>query len=168
MSGGLVLGLIASSAGTYNLNGGLLALSAGGLTQGSGTATFNFGGGTLGALAPWSSSVNMNLSGIGGPGTVDTTGGNIGLSGNLTGSGGLNKVGPGTLTLSASNSYTGATTVSGGTLTFSGSGNSSLPGTVTVGASSGNAGTLLFAGTSAANLSNTTDNALDVNWGWRC
>ena len=87
--GSLILAESASSAGTYNLNGGLLALSAGGLSQGSGTATFNFGGGTLGANAAWSSSLNMNMSGVGGPGTVDSTGGNIGLSGNLTGTGGL-------------------------------------------------------------------------------
>ncbi len=65
VSGSLVLCQSASSAGTYNLNGGLLALSAGGLTQGSGTATFNFGGGTLGAVTPWSSSLNMNMSGSG-------------------------------------------------------------------------------------------------------
>ena len=107
VSGGLVLGVNAGCTGTYNLNGGLLALSAAGLAQGAGVATFNFGGGTLGASGPWSwsSTLNMNLSGIGGPGTVDTTGGDIGLSGVLSGSGGLAKVGPGTLTLSGSNTF---------------------------------------------------------------
>ena len=47
------------------------------------------------ALAPWSSSMNMNLTGNGGNGTVDTTGGNIGLAGNLSCSGVLTKVGAG-------------------------------------------------------------------------
>jgi len=114
VSGALVLAQFAGSSGTYNLSGGLLSLA--GLIQGAGTATFNFGGGTLGANAPWSSSLNMNMSGMGGPGAVDTTGGNIGLSGNLTGMGGLTKIGAGTLTLAASNGYTGTTLVSGGTL----------------------------------------------------
>jgi MYXO-CTERM domain-containing protein len=112
----LLLGYDSGSTGTYNLNGGLLALSGSGLAQGSGSATFNFGGGTLGALAPWSSFVNMNLTGIGGNGVVDTTGGSISLSGNLTGSGGLTKIGAGTLILSAGNSYWGGTTVDAGTL----------------------------------------------------
>ena len=44
-------------------------------------AAFNFGGGTLGASSPWSSSLNMTLTGLNGPATVDTTGGNISLLG---------------------------------------------------------------------------------------
>ncbi len=56
------------------------------------------------------------MRGSGGSGTIDTTGGNIGLSGNLTGTGGLTKVGPGTLTLGGGNTYAGPTTVSGGVL----------------------------------------------------
>jgi len=87
VSGGLVLAQFPGSSGTYNLNGGVLSL--GGLDQGTGGAAFNFGGGTLAATAPWSSSLNINMSGIGGLGTIDTTGGNISLSGNLAGQGGL-------------------------------------------------------------------------------
>ena len=94
---GLFLAVSAGASGTYNLNGGLLVLSSSGLTQGAGSAAFNFGGGTLAANAPWSSSLGMNLTGNGGNATVDTTGGSIGLAGNLTGFGGLSKVGPGTL-----------------------------------------------------------------------
>ena len=63
----------------------------------------------------------MTLTGSGGNSTVDTTGGNISLSGNLSGIGGLIKVGFGTLTLSASNGYTGVTLVSNGTLLLSNS-----------------------------------------------
>ena len=60
-----------------------------GFTQGAGAATFNFGGGTLGASPALSSSLSMNMSGIGGAATIDTTGGTIGLTGNLSGRGGL-------------------------------------------------------------------------------
>ena len=60
----------------------------------------------------------MNMSGIGGNGSVDTTGGGIGLSGVLSGSGGLHKAGPGTLILSASNGYTGDTIVKQGRLSW--------------------------------------------------
>ena len=128
----LVLAQSPGSSGTYNLNGGLLLLPTSGLTKGSGTATFNFGGGTLGAgdssSSPanttvnetpgagdlCSSSLNMNMSGIGG--AIDTTGGNIGLSGNLSGAGGLTKIGSGLLILSGSNTYDGGTDVEAGTL----------------------------------------------------
>ena len=77
-AGSLILAQSTASTGTYNLNGGSLAVSA--LTQGAGTAAFNFGGGTLGASAAWSSSLAMTLTGFGGNGTVDTTGGSISLT----------------------------------------------------------------------------------------
>ena len=114
VSGFLWLGYSNFASGVYTLNGGLLLPSN--LTQGSGSSAFNFGGGTLGASAAWSSSLAMTLTGSGGNATVDTTGGNIGLSGVLSGSGGLSKAGANTLTLSASNSYGGGTTIGGGTL----------------------------------------------------
>jgi autotransporter-associated beta strand protein len=117
VSGVLVLGQSASSAGSYNLNGGLLVLASSGISQGLGSATFDFGGGTLGASAPWASSLNIGLTGNDGNSTLDTSGGNISLAGNLTGPGGLNKVGPGTVTLSGTNSFfSGALNIGGGTL----------------------------------------------------
>ena len=119
-TGSLVLGQAAGSTGIYNLNGGLLTLSSAGMTQGSGTASFNFGGGTLGAGAPWSSPMNLNLTGAGGNATVDTTGGSIGLSGNLSGSGGLTKVGAGMLMLTGLNTYSGGATISAGVLNING------------------------------------------------
>ena len=77
-AGGLELGQgTTGSYGAYNLNGGLLLMASAGITQGFGGAAFNFGGGTLGAAAPWSSSVNMTLPGSGGNSTVDSTGGSI-------------------------------------------------------------------------------------------
>ncbi len=97
-----------------------LAGSAGqGMWAGSfATANINLNGGTLGASGPtsWSSSLSMNL---GGPAqaTIDTGIYGITLSGMLSGSGGLTKVGGGTLTLSSfANNYTGPTIVNNGTL----------------------------------------------------
>jgi len=113
-SGALTLAQSASSVGTYNLNGGLL--TCGSLSKGLGSAAFNFGGGTLGAVFPWSSSLDMTLTGSGGNATVDTTGGSIALSGNLAGPGGLQKIGNGELVLGGSNSYSGGTTVLSGEL----------------------------------------------------
>ncbi len=118
VSAEMIFGIDVNGVGTYNLNGGLLTLSAGGMTQASGSisSSFNFGGGTLGALAPWSTSINLNVTGSGGNATIDTTGGNISLSGNLTGSGTLNKVGSGILLLSGTNSVLGSLIVDGGTV----------------------------------------------------
>jgi YVTN family beta-propeller protein/autotransporter-associated beta strand protein len=49
-------------------------------------------------------------------GTFDTAGNNATLSGAITGSGGLTKIGLGTLTLSGAGTYTGPTSVNAGTL----------------------------------------------------
>ena len=62
----------------------------------------------------------MTLTGSGGNATIDTTGGSISLSGALGGGGGLNKVGPNTLTMSGNNTFTGSLTVDGGTLAMPG------------------------------------------------
>ena len=48
--------------------------------------------------------------------TIDTSGGNIDLTGSLSGSGGLTKAGSGTLILGGSNSYLGETIVEEGKL----------------------------------------------------
>lgn len=50
--------------------------------------------------------------------TIDTNGNDIGIFSDIVGVGGLTKVGLGTLTMTAPNSYTGGTTVSGGTLSL--------------------------------------------------
>ena len=118
--GVLYVGNASGGTGSYVLSGGLLALGGGGLAAALGSAAFNFGGGTLGASATWSSSAAMTLTGSPGNATVDTTGGNIALSGALSGSGGLDKVGPNTLTLSGPNTFTGNLTVDGGTLAMPG------------------------------------------------
>ncbi len=132
----LLMGQNPGSSGTYNLNGGSLALSSAGLTKGSGAAAFNFGGGTLGASAAWSSSLAMTLTGSGGISTVDTTGGSIGLSGVLSGTNALIKVGPNSLTLGGSNTYLGPTSVAGGTLLVGPSGSIAGASAITVSNSS--------------------------------
>ena len=114
-----------TASGTYYLTGGTLNLKA--LSKGTGTAAFNFGGGTLKAGDTFTSSLDMNLSGIGSNplitynATVDTNNVPVTLSGILSGVGGLNKVGSGTLTLSNASNYGGPTTVYQGTLLVNGS-----------------------------------------------
>jgi hypothetical protein len=125
ISSSFYLGYYSGSNGTYNLNGGTLVTHS--IIQGSpyqnqgpGTAAFNFGGGTLQAGAAFSSSLPMTLTGTGGNANFDTAGYAVTLSGVLSGSGGLNKLGSGTLTLSATAIYGGNTTVNGGALVFTG------------------------------------------------
>ena len=111
--GDLTLGLF--SGGTYNLSGGMLILA--GLDQHPG-AVFNFSGGTIQASSVLSTNVPMTLSNSGGSPTFDSNGNAVTLYGSLSGPGSLTKIGSGTLTLSASNSYSGMTTVSAGILSL--------------------------------------------------
>jgi autotransporter-associated beta strand protein len=122
----LTLGIYSGSIGTYNLTGGTLITKS--ISKGSGTAAFNFGGGTLKAGAAFTSSLDMNLNGIGSVtgtlynATVDTAGVPVTLSGILSGVGGLNKSGSGTLSLSGLNTYYGETNVNVGTLALTSTG----------------------------------------------
>ncbi|ENR02242.1 hypothetical protein H721_02228 [Brucella ovis IntaBari-2006-46-332] len=113
----LVLSGVLSDVGRLTKNGsGTLTLT--GDNTGGGTTTVDVGallqigtGGTSGSLA----------GDIANDGTlvVDRSDA-IGLSGAISGAGGLTKNGAGTLTFSGANSYTGATTVSAGILTLTG------------------------------------------------
>jgi autotransporter-associated beta strand protein len=100
----------------YNLTGGSLYIGAGGITTSGSGYQLNLGGGTIGAEASWSSSQNMNLTGINGAVTFNLAGNAITLSGVLSGTGGLMAAGGGTLELSGANIYTGNTVVNGTTL----------------------------------------------------
>ena len=95
--GPLTLGLYAGGSGTYNLDGGLLIAPS--LTGGSGAAVFNFSGGRLQASSTFFTTLPMTLGTSGGGATIDTAGFTITLSGSLSGSGSLTKVGSGTLIL---------------------------------------------------------------------
>jgi autotransporter-associated beta strand protein len=133
VSYGLLLGSGSGSSGTYNLIGGLLNLA--GLTQGSGSAAFNFSGGTFQAGSSFSTSMPIALSTSGSNLIFDTQANLLTLAGGLSGAGGLQKIGAGALLLSASNSYSGTTIVSGGTLAVAGAGglgNGSYAGNITI------------------------------------
>ena len=114
----LYLGYNSGASGTYNLTGGTLILKS--LIKGSGTAAFNFGGGTLQASGNFNTTLPMTLTGINGNANIDTAGYTVGLSGVLSGIGGFNKLGTGTLSLNTLNTYSGDTTVNGGTLEIAG------------------------------------------------
>ena len=136
ISGGTVTALgvqFGSSGGIYtanptaqfNLTNGTVYLGNGGINPGTGVTGFvspviSLAGGTLGAVSDWSSSMAMSLVGNGAINfqTADANGNaaNIVLSGVLSGSGSLVKTGAGILTLAATNTYTGVTTISAGSL----------------------------------------------------
>jgi autotransporter-associated beta strand protein len=114
ISSSLILGNNSNSSGAYYLTGGSLILKS--LSQGSGVAAFNFGGGTLQASDNFTATMPMTLTGIGGNANIDTAGHAVTLSRVISGSGGLNKLGGGTLTISASNIYSGDTKIYGGNI----------------------------------------------------
>jgi fibronectin-binding autotransporter adhesin len=129
-------GFIKTGAGTMLLSGdntfsGPINLNAGVVQVGSATAlgtggNIVFGGGTL----KYKQSAGFNndysariVNSTAGPISIDTDTLNVGFSTVLPNSntGGLTKLGLGTLNLGAAEAYTGTTTVSGGTLLVSGS-----------------------------------------------
>ena len=111
--------------GIYSLTGGSIYIGAGGIVNFPGSSQeIYLGGGTVGATASWASTLNMTLTGTNGAATFDTAGNNITLSGTLSGSGGLTKIGNGTLELTVANTYAGNTTVNAGTLKLDVSGTS--------------------------------------------
>jgi autotransporter-associated beta strand protein len=116
VSNSLTLSPESKGNATYNLEGGTLVTPS--IVKGSGNALFNFGNGTLKANGSLSTSMPMTLTGKNGSANIDTTNGNITLSGILSGPGGLNKIGDGMLALLAANTYNGDTSVDGGTLSI--------------------------------------------------
>lgn len=111
--------------GIYTLSGGNIYVGSGGINSSSGSYQVNLGDGTVGAYANWSSGLNMTLTSSNGPVSFDTAGKNVTLSGILSGSGGLTKIGSGMLELSGPNDYTGDTFVIGGMLKLDSTNNKS-------------------------------------------
>ena len=124
-TGNLVLGRNVSGTttganGIVNLDGGVFAtVRPFTMASGSGTGTVNFNGGTLRALGASSDLIAVTTASVmNGGAVIDTNSFDVTIAQSLLngGAGGLTKQGGGVLTLSASNSYIGATSVSGGTL----------------------------------------------------
>jgi autotransporter-associated beta strand protein len=135
---------LSSAAGTNNLNGatGILNLNAGGTlvtarqfvtTGGNGSGTFNFNGGLLQInrstglvttdLFNSDPAQNITLNVQNGGARIDTQAHNTVINRPLVGAGtgSLEKLGSGTLTLNGLNTYLGATRVTAGTLAINGS-----------------------------------------------
>jgi autotransporter-associated beta strand protein len=110
--------LTLSAANTYtggtSITGGLINFNAAS-NFGPGTITLN-GGGLQWAIGT-TTDISSKLAAFGSGGaTFDTNGNNVTLASALSGTGGLTKIGTGTLTVSGSGSYLGATNVNAGTL----------------------------------------------------
>ncbi|MGC3991199.1 MAG: autotransporter-associated beta strand repeat-containing protein [Chthoniobacteraceae bacterium] len=161
VSFGLASGL-AGSTGNLTINGANASLyvGSGGIVNNatnSFTLAINLTNGTIGAKADWSSSLNAALNGTAGnsftfqAADASSVAHNIALSGVLSGTGGLVKTGAGNLTLSGSNTYTGATTVNAGALVLGG--NTAIP---TASAVTLNGGTLKLVTTAAISEGSST------------
>ena len=118
--GDVHFGYYSTGNGVYNLTGGTLIAQM--IEQGPGIAAFNFGGGTLqinNNFAPFTSIMPMTLTGIGGNANIDAEY-STNFSAPLSGPGGLNKLGFGTLTLSSKLNYSGDTIIKMGRLVIAG------------------------------------------------
>lgn len=115
----------ATATNTFNLDGGTLTIGQVITSSNTPVVSFNFNGGTLKSTI--NSANFLDLGGASqkvyvknGGAIVDSNGSNVTIVDPLltdgAGTGGLTKLGAGTLTLSGAATYTGATTVNGGTL----------------------------------------------------
>ena len=153
-----------NGTGTLNLNGGTLMTKK--LEGGNGSATVNFNGGVLKAKENQDNLIqNLDVANVqSGGAKINSNGFNVATSQALTGTGGLEKLGAGSLTLSANNTYAGTTTVTEGLLKVNGSVGSIQ---VNSGASlggSGTTGSLLVNGTLTPGNSPGTLNTGSQTW----
>ncbi len=122
LNGGmLIVNSITSTPGTTTFSS-TNGLSVAGLVLGGPKRTpslFAFGGGTLQVTHATTFAIPMTLTGSGGNANLDTNGHVVALSGTLSGTGGLNKLGSGELTLSGTNAFTGSVAVKEGKLILS-------------------------------------------------
>ena len=127
ISGSIELGNSNSSDARIEINGtegSRGTLSASRFLFDDGTKRVVFNGGVFEANASWAEVfVGADPGDVvfeSGGARIDTDGFNIGTARNLSGTGGLTKLGEGTLTLSGANTYEGGTVVSAGTLALNG------------------------------------------------
>jgi autotransporter-associated beta strand protein len=126
-----------SFTGAVFLNGGVLSVSSvansGANSPLGAGSNFTFDGGIL-QFTGVSGTTNRAIS-LTGDGTISISAlnNNLTLSGPIAGSGSLIKDGPGTLTLTSTNSYTGSTLIRTRALVASAPGGNALPGNVTLG-----------------------------------
>ncbi len=128
-SGTLTLTGTNSYTGGTTLNAGVLAV---GDNSALGTGTLTFANTTTLQAATDGLSL-ANAMTLNGAATIDTQSSSMAIAGGIDGPGSLSKIGAGTLTLSAANTYSGATTLNAGTLALSGAGGISSSSSVTVG-----------------------------------
>jgi len=115
-SGTLTLSASNSYAGTTTFSGGVLSLNNASALAGGGNLTFS--GGTLQYTANNTADYASRIVSSGSAISIDTNSRSVTWTGGLasSNSGGLTKLGSGTLILAANNSYTGLTTISAGSL----------------------------------------------------
>ncbi len=164
-SGTSTLAGINTYTGTTTLDGGIVnANSTDALGDGSATNTLIFTGGTLQAGGTITSPVTRTVSLVS-TGLIDTNGNAVSIAGIMGGPGGVTKSGLGTLTLSGSSNYTGATTIGAGTLNVNSTtalGNGSATNTlIFAGGSLLVSGTITSPSTRTVNLSST--GVIDTN-----
>jgi YVTN family beta-propeller protein/autotransporter-associated beta strand protein len=119
-AGTIVLSGNNSYSGGTAINAGTLAVSSDG-NLGDSSGGLAFGGGTLQFLSGFTTSRAVTLTS--GGGTFDTNGNNSTLAGTISGTGGLTKIGSGTLTLSGTSTYSGPTMIAGGLINFNSASN---------------------------------------------
>jgi autotransporter-associated beta strand protein len=147
------------ATGTLNINGGVFrALSITTDSAGTSTSTINLNGGTVQAASNNTNFINhLSAANVQAGGAIfDSQGYSITIPQALvagTGSGGLIKLGIGTLTLAATNTYTGTTVVSNGTVALKGFGQLSQSSLIS-----------LMAGT-VLNVNGRSDQTLTLNSG---
>jgi len=143
--------LPSASAITVN-SGGTLGLNVGGTNEFASTDLDSFFGGSGGVTFKAGSAVALN---------TNNAGGTFAYGSVISGTQGITKVGSGTLVLSNSSSYLGATTITGGTLALSGSGALPLASAITI-----NGGTFDIGSQTAVNfLGNNTGITFSANGG---
>ena len=111
----------------FSWNAGLLDKNLAVAASGGGIAAA--GGPTLAYAKPITLAGNLTVNVLNSNGTVYDF---LTLSGNLSGAGGLTKIGGGTLTLQGSNSYGGTTTVGGGFLVLDAASGYAVPGNLDI------------------------------------